>query len=353
MIDLIIADPHLTDKEVDSYRFAIMHRIPAIVKKRYSTIDRIIILGDLTENKDRHSESLVYKIVNMFNFYMRTFPNSQIIVLAGNHCGITAQRSFFRFMPELNTRIEYITVPMGIEYGYGKELFLPYERVDILEKWREFMPFNSRYKRIYMHQTVQGATAANSLTLDGLDAHLFRRAGVVISGDVHTAQTIGDESRNGAIHYVGSPYPIDFGDADGGRVFVARSGERTALESITVSSIKKAKITVRGDLATDELEGADIGPEGSMYHVTVNMTQRNLNEWHDIKHGVRSFIEERNCKAIRIHPSIEKVTANQRGRKRDMSKLRPEEVIKRYASENKLDSYHIGVGLQLMKGGRD
>lgn len=344
MVDLVISDLHLTDKPQDEYRWEALYEIPNELSRQgagRAQIRRVIILGDITENKDRHSEALVNRVIYLFDTWMRIFDDAQFVALAGNHCGITAQRAFFRFMGLMNRKFTYITEPT-VRWG---ELFLPHTRTS--DSWANFRPFTrSKYKRIYMHQTVRGATAANSQTLEGMDASIFEDQSLhVYSGDVHTAQTVDNH-----IHYIGSPYPIDFGDEDGGSFILLNYDTDGMIVIDTPLPKKKRKLHISDDDPVEQLRSIeDFRYPGSMYAVVVHIPQTQLDRLPQIKRDIQEYINSQYCKCVRISAEVTRQTSARRRRRISNTSTPPATVVKRFAQENNLDNYYLETALDIIK----
>ena len=78
---LLSADLHLSDRARDSHRFGLF---PWLKKQQQKNkVDATFLLGDLTQEKDRHSSALVNRIVE--ELLTLTPP---VYVLRGNHDGL-------------------------------------------------------------------------------------------------------------------------------------------------------------------------------------------------------------------------------------------------------------------------
>jgi len=335
MDDIVIADLHLTDKQQDEYRWHSLLNLHRTIT-RPQAIGRIIVLGDITENKDRHSEELVNRIVALFILWCNQFRNANVIILAGNHCGITSQRAFFRFLIHFD-RIQYITEPINVD----GELFLPHTRNE--HDWDSYRPFDSRYKTIYMHQTVRGATAANSQTLDGMDANIFEDRKVpVYSGDVHTRQTI-----EGHIHYIGAPYPINFGDADGGTFLFISGGSQSFIN--LPHPIKKKKIRITHTNPIRHLtEQENFRYQDSQFSIVVSIPQTELVHWPKIKKTIQEYITEKGSVCVRVQAEVIKARDVDR-RRRSTLAMSSSDVVKRFADQNKLGPYYLKIALNTVE----
>lgn len=226
MATLITADLHLNDNPRDQYRHDWFQlALPSYIKKY--AIDRLLILGDLTEEKNRHSDWLVNQIVDTLFALGKLCP---VIILRGNHDYINPEYPFFAFASRIQN-VTWINRPR--ELGY--ELWLPHTR-DFENEW-EIDRF-SEFKLIYAHNTFQNARSEHGFQLDGIPLSVFRKSNTVISGDVHVPQTLGP------VTYVGAPYTIDFGDDFEPRVLRLYDGNH--FESIRCAGPQKRLVQWNG-----------------------------------------------------------------------------------------------------------
>ena len=90
---LLTSDLHFTDKPEDSYRFDLFDAMRDWCEEY--PIKHIIILGDLTNEKDNHSSKLVNKIVNGIFSLTCYCP---VDILMGNHDYIDPENAYFQFL---------------------------------------------------------------------------------------------------------------------------------------------------------------------------------------------------------------------------------------------------------------
>src|SRR5277367_5080261 len=93
---LITSDIHLTDNPRDKYRWNLLPWLGEQAKKYQ--VDKIFILGDLTDSKDRHSASLVNAFVTSI---IKLASECPVILLKGNHDYIDENTPFFMFTNSL------------------------------------------------------------------------------------------------------------------------------------------------------------------------------------------------------------------------------------------------------------
>jgi predicted phosphodiesterase len=194
---LVIADLHLSEKPRDAYRFQVMVDIAELLEEH--KVDYLIILGDLTENKDFHPATLVNAVVDIVHSFSQF---CEVLVLRGNHDYTRADFPFFRFLRRLK-RVRWINAVSRIDLGKADCLFLPHTR-DYKNDWSK-LPQLEEIQFVFAHNTFEGSITEHGKKLSGIPTDFLDDA-VVISGDIHTPQKLGP------VTYVGSPYTVDFGD---------------------------------------------------------------------------------------------------------------------------------------------
>jgi hypothetical protein len=214
---LCLSDPHLTENSRDQYRHNFMHDLLGIIDRRKP--DAVAILGDLTEEKDRHSAKLVNQIVGELGDIAAVMP---LLMLMGNHDYRNEGHPFFAFtrhipnvawVDKVSTSIE---LPEEFRAIFDGCLFLPHT-LDYERDWAgvDFQDF----RFIFAHNTFAGAIS-NGRALDGVPAGIFPDNARVLSGDIHTPQKIGP------VTYIGAPYTIDFGDDYDPRLMMVQDRSR-------------------------------------------------------------------------------------------------------------------------------
>lgn len=199
---VIASDLHLTAKPQDAYRMGVFKFLRTKIKK-YNP-HACLILGDLTDFKDKHPSELVNHIATEL---VATAKLCDVYLLKGNHDYLEASLPFFLFCKNLKSKykIHYINEPLETTIGSDSVLFLPHTRSPE-EDWKQIAV--DKYEYIFLHQTLQGSRASNGQTMEGMSYSFFDACkGTVLSGDIHVPQKIG------RVNYVGSPYHITFGDS--------------------------------------------------------------------------------------------------------------------------------------------
>jgi len=200
---IVTSDLHLTDKPEDEYRFDFIKYLTNMIIKR--KIDYLFILGDLTDEKDRHSAKLTNRIVS--NFFCIA-DNCNIVILKGNHDYYTPEWPFFYFLQE-HENIDFISnSPIHIKIDENTNcLALPHTRTPETD-WKDLDTSKADY--VFLHQTIEGSQSSNGFKLNGLSLNFlktkYHNGQKWFSGDVHVPQ------KRGFVEYVGSPYHVHFGD---------------------------------------------------------------------------------------------------------------------------------------------
>ena len=198
MTTLVTGDIHLSGNPRDYYRIETMRRLASLAKEW--GVNNTIILGDLTEQKDRHNAWLVNQVVNVISLFHALGP---VYVLQGNHDYLSdADCPFFGFIDHIPD-VTWIKSPSRFDFSFGKALFLPHTR-NYKRDWADLS--HEHYKWAFAHNTFAGAQGDNGQKLEGIPIDVLPNNACVISGDVHVPQTICN------LTYVGAPYTIDFGD---------------------------------------------------------------------------------------------------------------------------------------------
>ena len=196
---LVVSDLHLTDRPQDSYRLELFPWLADLASSCQAK--RLFILGDLTEQKDRHSAGLVNHVVKV----LRDFP-VPVTIIKGNHDYIDADTPFFAFLSDI-ANVQFVSKPTWVIVEGERVLLLPHTRTPETD-WARYFDKLPLETQILAHMTVKGAVGENGQTLDGIPyvELVARLSKNILSGDVHVAQTVG------RVEYVGAPYDLKFGD---------------------------------------------------------------------------------------------------------------------------------------------
>lgn len=284
-----------------------------------------MILGDITNEKDRHNAALVNKLVNAF---YNLSKEVEIIAEVGNHDFIDPTQPFFSFLDN-NPNIRFIIKPTTLEVRDQPALFLPCTR-----EWDknygdlDFEP----YTYIFTHQTYDGSIAENGIDLRGISPDVFNPSKAkVFSGDVHGPQRI-----NKQIEYVGSPYHVHFGDTFIPRVLhiaSTRSGEHQQ-QDLHFPFRRREAITMRN---MEDLKALNY-EIGSQVKIKVHLKRSEYPEWPGMRKAIQALTERRGWELCGI--KLEALKTKDRIVEHDEElegAVTPESVLNDYATRKKLD----------------
>lgn len=266
---LVTSDWQLCDNPRDRYRTDfVVDQLPKLIDKYQ--VDQLLVLGDVTEEKDHHPAALVNTVANAF-FELQKKCN--VIILEGNHDFLHKEHPYFKFVTSF-PNVAWISVPL-ITQGC---LFLPHTR-DHKKDWAN-IDFKG-HDFIFAHNIFEGVKA-NGQSLSGIPRSVFPRDAFVISGDVHEPQTLG------VVTYVGSPTLCDFGDDYQPRVLL--------LDDLKVKSIKvygqQKRVILCSVTTTSEMDiDFDIGnaQSGDLVKIKVDLLMEHVAHWSEIRQEVEAW----------------------------------------------------------------
>src|ERR1700692_2701397 len=269
---LITSDLHLTDRPRDSYRFGIFPWI-ARMQRLYDTT-ATFILGDLTDQKDKHSSALVNRLVDEI-----TGLQPPVYILKGNHDFIDPANPFFKFLSCVEG-LHFVTDPTWLEE----------HKVALIPHQPDQATFDAACgiiqpdaKAVMCHQTFDGAISeASGARLAGLGASLIGQKGArVLAGDIHKPQYCG------VVSYVGSPYHVRFGDDYTPRVLLIKDGKE---QNLYFDAPRKWSLMVRDE---DDILHNENLRSGDQAKITIEMTREEV-----VEHGAHKKRVLDACKEV-------------------------------------------------------
>lgn len=320
---LITGDLHLTNNPRDEYRWDLFRSLRKLAKKHEAW--HLVVLGDITDKKDRHSGRLVNRIVDAFDRLKRA--GISVYALKGNHdYDQDPSCPFFRFLPG------FITEPKALPVGDVPCLFVPHVRKTDGYEWPK-VPEGTRF--VFCHQTFVGAVVENGTSMDGLSEAIFAVPDgcEVVSGDIHVPQ------RLKRVVYAGAPYPVRFGDTYEPRVLLFNGSKLVSLPRATV---RKVSVVVR---SSEDLDSLDL-KEGDQAKITVRLRRRDLVDWPAIREKVlkwsgRSGVRLEACRVEARKPKGQRVT--------DRASLRtPEQLFQAFCEARGVERAYVKAGEDLI-----
>lgn len=332
MTILVTSDLHFSSNPRDEYRHAFVKTLRGMVNEHRVNI--LMILGDLTETKDRHDAELVNRVVGHIDRLAQSV--GKLILLRGNHDWLNdPEMPFFKFLGRL-PNVTWINTPTDVGIG----LFLPHT-TDYERDWAKYIKNGfGDFTVVFCHNTFKGAIADNGAELDGIPPAIFPKDIDVISGDVHTPQEVGP------VTYVGAPYHIDFGNHYDPRVLLI--DEKGRVKSIPCYGPTKRLVEIKSVKELDRVKGL---AKGDILKVRVTIDRSQVAEWAEIRQKVREWGEDNHYLVHVVQPVI--ADADRRldtGKRRNLAKT-DEELFDQYCRRMDIDDRTAKVGRDIMEEG--
>ncbi len=290
---LLIGDLHLTDAAKDSYRFGVFDWIKRQQTKR--EVAGTFIAGDMTDAKDRHSATLVNKIVSGL---IKLKP--PVYIDMGNHDYRDHKNPFFKFLNHIEG-IHFVTEPVAVTAGKRMGIIPHYRSQDDFDMAVDLL-CSSDVSALLVHQTFDGAIAESGTRLSGLSASLIESRDPplgVYAGDVHRPQT------QGIVTYIGCPYHVRFGDNFEPRSIYVDSRDKEI--NLRYPAPFKWSLTVRGP--ENILNHKDLC-EGDQVKLTIEVAREEAVGWQKIRQACLAACKELN---LEVHGcKLEVKTTKQR-----------------------------------------
>lgn len=331
MKTLVTADLHLSANVRDRYRHDTVRALTRIAKAK--RVERTLILGDLTEEKDRHSDWLVNAIVEHVKAFARL---GEVIIMQGNHDSYTdPDCPFFHFLRHV-PQVRWIGKPTTISAdGLGRVLFLPHTR-----NWQKAWSGLSfkNYEWIFAHGMFVGTVLGNGRqSAEGIPIKTFPRSARIIAGDVHIPQRVGP------VEYVGAPYTIDFGDAYNARALIIEDDRTRNIRLDHLPQKRLLEFDAQPNEA-DQLEGVRVG---DILKIKITMPRKHAAKWPEARDEIRAHFEKYGCVVHTIVPVLTerpgpRVENVQRDAKSD------EQVMKEFARHRGIDRSTLRIGERLL-----
>jgi hypothetical protein len=270
MRDLVTSDLHLSANPRDEYRFSFLARLRKLIVRE--GVQRLFILGDLTEAKDNHDAPLVNRIVEEI---VRLARLAEVFFLRGNHDGLDPGNPFFEFVRRLSG-VHWISQPQVLE----GDLWLPH-MPSYGEAVQELLA-QDNYRFAFAHNTFKGAVMEGGrVAEEGIPLAVIPVGVRVYSGDVHVPQKLGP------VTYVGAPYTIDFGDNYNPRVLLL---EKDSVRSIALKGPQKHLLDIR---SITELDDVPELAAGTVLKVRVRLKAGEYAQWHETKKAIADWALDR------------------------------------------------------------
>ena len=329
---LCSSDWQLDHNPRDRYRTDfVVNALPELIKKY--NVDQLLMIGDVTENKDNHPAQLVNEIVDAFYNLSQL---CEVIILEGNHDYLHEAHPFFAFLSKFKN-VEWIGKPAVRDNC----LFLPHTR-DYKTEWKD-VDLIKDYSFIFAHNIFTGVNAANGFALSGIPPNIFPESATVISGDVHDPQVMAD----GKIIYVGSPCLCSFGDNYQPRVLLL---DDLKIKSIKVYGQQKRLINcaVNRIAGKRELAFDHNANENDIVKIQTSLTTEDVAEWATIREEVEKWAIQNKFIVNSIIPIVEFVQGERQKATKSFKKS-DEQYLNALVSRQSVDEKTSEVGKQIIE----
>lgn len=193
-----------------------------------NSIDNILHLGDLFDRRMHINVSTAHKARQFFLDMLKSHKISMDIII-GNHdiyYTNTLEINSLKMLLENYDNINVINKPTEMKYGNEQILLIPWI---IKENYDEVMESinNSSSKIVAGHFEIAGSIMQKGIkNKTGLAREIFKKFESVWSGHFHI------RSKENNIHYLGSPYEMDWGDFGNKKGFHVFDSEDGSIEFI-------------------------------------------------------------------------------------------------------------------------
>ena len=326
---LLWTDSHFSDNPLEEYRWKVFEYLLSTTLKY--DVTEIINLGDAVDRKDKHSSVLVNRLIDEFSF-LQVNSKAEIKILRGNHDTPINGPPFWKFLDKLGIR--YITKPEL----YKNVWLLPFSS-NPKEEWKE-LNFGSSLC-ILMHQTGQGATIEGGRELISHDLPIFPREIPIMSGDVHRPQFA-----NG-INYLGSCHPVRFSETWLNRMLVVKDDDFAHPIEIPLNYIKRAILDIKNSSELEKLAFSS----GDQVRVRYALSSKELSCWPEEQKKIKKWADDKgiliaSTEAILVGEGIQASTTEEI---QQLETMRPDEVVKKFSEDEKLDPNVVEMGIQLIR----
>lgn len=328
---LMTADLHLTSDPADGYRFGVFNFLHGVIDKEEP--DALLILGDLTDKKDRHDATLVNEIVDEL---ASLAEKCEVWVLKGNHDYIDENNPFFKFLHGL-TNVHFITETGPIEVTGYDVLALPHTR-HWRSQWQAIL--TPDYDFAITHQAIRGCKVANGADVGDVPLELYEHLECpVFAGDIHVPQ------RLGPVRYCGAPHPVTFGDTFTPRVLLYNGEKIRSIKN--TSTIQKHQIEVEN---AEQLKSCVLLEvrSGDQVKVKVALKAEDIGRWDEVRDECLTLL--RDC-GVHVR-GLEMV---RRPRRRRLSKASsgpvadPLQVFEKFCEATEMDESEVATGRQIVE----
>lgn len=327
---ILLSDLHLSDLPKDDYRFGIF---PWLLQQqeKYSP-EATFVLGDLTQDKDNHSSTLVNRTIDEL-----TTLQPPVYILRGNHDGVDHNNPFFRFLNQIEG-IYFIVEP---ETVFGKVAMIPHcrtqEQFDAACKAIKFRP-----DALMLHQTIAGAIAETGRPLNGFSASPIEalKPARCYAGDVHKPQTVGP------VTYIGAPYAVKFGDEFDGRVLLVDGAKE---QNLYYPYPRKWTLRIRSGF---EISQNTKLKRGDQVKLIIELAREEVTEWAAFKREALAVCKELGLEVFGTEVDVKNLSRKVTKEVKKQGKSK-DEVFTDFCKNEKVSSAIKQAGAELLNANQE
>ncbi len=340
MTTLVISDLHLTEKTTEQYRWNIFDTVKDYVKE--NDVERLFILGDLLDKKDRHPAELINQLMDKLIDLLKYVK--PIYILKGNHDYLKPQAPFLDFLKHFHPNIVWISSPTHLTFGNLKTLWLPHSK-NPTEEWADC---DFDVSTVFMHQSVIGCKVSEyfemncGFDLEWLTSKLDSNA-KIYSGDIHVPQKIK------TLTYIGTPHPVSFGDTYEHNMVILNNNF-TEFKRIKTESIQRHSLKIKSSACLEKLKQEKVIKSGDQAKIKIQLTTKELSTWSNSKEIVKQWCEYNKIDLFdlsmeKLDSDVESVNHSIENR---FSFVDPKAAFKEYVKMEKVDKNIIAIGEELL-----
>ena len=330
---LLSGDWHFTSKSQDAYRFKIF---PWLVEQiREHSVSTVVILGDLTDAKDRHSSALVNQVCDGL---LALSQEAKVVVLKGNHDYVDEGCPYFKFIQAF-PHIDYVSDVSFRYIANVKCALIPHQRGRVDWEVVARRLTETKSELALLHHTFHGAVTSLDFMLEGdSPAPLTKTSAQVFSGDIHVPQVVGP------VTYVGSPYTIRFMPTTRPcRVVVWEQGGKSwdiPFPGVTRSTLQ---VTVGRPVSLDH-----IAP-GDQVKIQLRGKRRDLADISNTKRQMIEKLQNAGAEVCGVEVSIIESRRAQETPIKPSVGVDPLDALHRFAKTQKVSEACVRMGERLLK----
>lgn len=306
-------------------------------QSRIEGIKTLCILGDLTDAKDYHSAALANQVVSAVTAVAQR--GIAVTILMGNHDYLRTGHAYFNFLSNIPGVRFVSTMWEDTEEEGATALWLPHTKTPAKD-WADLDV--SHFDFVFMHQTVAGAVSSNGMKMQGEQLPPWPKKVRVFSGDIHVPQVIG------GVEYVGSPYPVHFGDKFKARAVLIDKRMRTV--DLFMEAPQKLTVVTA---SVDELRRhARMFKAGDQIKLRVELTASEKHEWSRIRREALDILKTYDVTVhgveLRVAPQTVGLAADTYYEEAAPVRVSDRENLKRFVAAQDLGGDALDFGLDLV-----